>query len=256
MMPLCVDHQSRKPDLSDLERQHRTLDQLVDIARAIESMRESLRAVLLMGLASKDLLKEAPSSYCAFSEAMHTLPSGEIRERHTNIELIVNMQLNRILNYSSIDFSSAEGAEFISSGKSDPQRPLALLRAFKRSAQTAVSLRMLLLKRGVPIPESILSASNEEVKRHLSQLDRQLADQRRRITSQIEVVELEIDRLIANPHNADTMKSVLHKEAANLDLDRQLLAQGGSIDCLSFVAINDGTVTRDAATGRLGGSTL
>jgi len=249
MMSVSADRQPQKQGLSDLERLHRMLDQIVDIALAIECMRESLQAVLLMGLASKDLSKEAPSGYRTFSDTMHTLPSGEIRDHHTNLELIVNMQLNRILNYSSIDFSSAEGSEFTTSGKSDPQRPLELLHAFKRTAQTAVALRMLLHKRGLPTPGSVLSASNEELKRRLSQLDRQLADQRRRITSQIEVVETEIVRLIDNPHNADAMKSVLHEEAANLDLDLQLLAEGGSIDCLSFVAMNDETATGDAVIG-------
>jgi hypothetical protein len=183
MMPLSTDHQSQNQDPSERERQHRIFDQIVDIVNVIESMREGLHAVLLMGLASNDLLKEAPSSYRTFGDTMHTLPSGEIREYHTNLELIVNMQLNRMLSYSAIDFSSAEGGEFITSGKSDPQCPLELLHAFKRTAQMAVMLRILLHKRGLPTPGSVLSASNEELKRHLSQLDRQLADQRRRITS-------------------------------------------------------------------------
>lgn len=244
MMPVSADHQLQNQDLSDLERRRLILNRIVDIARAIESMRESLQAVLLMGLASNDLSKQAPRGYDAFSDTMHTLSSGEVSEHHTNLELIVNMQLNRILSYSSIDFSSAEGGEFIKrSHKSDPQSPLKLLNAFKRTAQTAVSLRMLLHKRGVPTPGSVLSASNEELKRHLTHLARQLADQRGRITRQIKLVEAEIVRVIDNRYIAGAIKRMLHEEATNLNQDRRLLAEGGSIACLSFIAASDESVT-------------
>jgi hypothetical protein len=164
-------------------------------------------------------------------------PIGKIREYHANLELIVGKQLNRILGYSGIDFSADEQVGFITlSSKSDAQSPVQLLNAFKRTAQTAVSLRVLLHKRGIQTPGSALTVSSEVLKRHLIHLNQQERLQRGRIRTGIEEMKDDVLNMMDNPDYADATRAMLRDAAGNLERDLQLLEHGAPVGCLSFVA--------------------
>ncbi len=230
-------NQALQKDVAGLEHKRHILEQIVDITRAIESMQESLNAVLVMGVASKDLPEEALKLYSSLSGSMRNLSINKIKEYHANLELIVKKQLNRILNYSGIDFSEDDQVEFITlSSESDSQNPVELLNAFKRTAQTAVSLRVLLRKRGVQTPGSALPASAEDLKQHLNHLNQQEQVQRGRIKSKIVEMKDDITSMIDNPTYPEAMRVMLRDVAANLDKDLQLLERGVAIERLSFVA--------------------
>ncbi len=246
MMPASFQNQDLKQEVSALERRRQTLKRIVDITRAIETMQESLNAVLVMGVASKDLPEEAQKLYSSLSSSSSNLPSNRIKEYHANLEIIVKKQLNRILNYSDIDFSSDDEVEFITlSSQADAQSPVELLHAFKRTAQTAVSLRVLLRKRGVPTPGSALPASAEVLKQHLTHLNQQEEVQRERIKHQIEQMQAEIVRMIDNPGCPDAMKAMLRDVVGDLDKDLQRLVRGAPVARLSFVAKTERIVAAD-----------
>jgi hypothetical protein len=248
MMPDPADNQALKQDVTALEQKRQILEQIVDITRAIESMQESLNAVLVMGVASKELPEEALKLYSSISGSLRNLPINRVKEYHANLELIVRKQLNTILNYSGIDFSSDEEVEFITlSSDDDAQSPVEMLNAFKRTAQTAVSLRVLLRKRGVQTPGSALPASADILKQHLSHLDKQESQQRGRIKNQIEGMREDILRMIDNPSYPDAMKAMLHDVAGNLDKDLLLLERGFPVDRLSFVAESETIQVTDPA---------
>jgi hypothetical protein len=237
IMPASTQNQDLKQDVSALERKRRTLEQIGDIIRAIETMQESLNAVLVMGVASKDLPEEALDFSSSLSRSRSNLPINRIKDYYANLEIIVKKQLNRILNYSDIDFSSDEDVEFITlSSEADAQSPVELLHAFKRTAQTAVSLRVLLCKRGVATPASVLPATAEVLQQHLTHLNQQEEIQRGRIKHQIKEMQADIVRMIENPGCPDAMKVMLRDMAGNLDKDLQLLVRGERMDRLSFVA--------------------
>lgn len=247
-MTTAVDaNQALKQDVAGLEQKRQLLEQIVDITRAIESLQESLNAVLVMGVASKDLPEEALSLYSSLSGSMRNLPINRIREYYVNLELIVKKQLNTILNHSGIDFSTDSEVEFVTlSSESDAESPVEMLNAFKRTAQTAVSLRVLLRKRGVPTPGSALPATTEVLKQHLNHLERQEQVQRQRVENKIGEMKDDITRMLDNPAYPEPMKAMLREVAGNLDQDLQLLARGAAIDRLSFVAETDAILADDS----------
>ncbi|MEJ2460558.1 MAG: hypothetical protein P8098_02865 [Candidatus Thiodiazotropha sp.] len=246
-MPATSENQALKQDISALERKREILEQMVDITRAIECMQESLNAVLFMGAASKDLPEEALRLYSSISGSLRNLPINRIKEYHDNLEIIVNKQLNRILNYSGIDFSDDNQVEFITlSSESDSQSPVELLNAFKRTAQTAVSLRVLLRKRGVPTPGSALPASTEVLKQHVQHLKQQEQVQRGRVKTQIEEMQADLVRMIDNPTYPEAMKAMLRDVIGNLDKDLELLQRDVSVERLSFVGETEEVVAADA----------
>ncbi len=247
MMPATSENQALRLDISALERKREILEQMVDITRAIECMQESLNAVLVMGVAAKDLPEEVLRLYSSISSSLRNLPINRLKEYLDNLEIIVNKQLNRILNYSGIDFSDDEQVEFITlSSESDSQSPVELLHAFKRTAQTAVSLRVLLRKSGVPTPGSGLPASAETLKQHVHHLKQQEQVQRGRIKTQIGEMQADLVRMIDNPTYPEAMKAMLRDVIGNLDKDLQLLQRGASIACLSFTAETKEIVDADA----------
>jgi len=248
MMPAASDNPNLTQDVAALERKRQILEQIVDITRAIETMQESLNAVLVMGVASKDLPDEALKLYSSLSGSMRNLPVNRIKEYHANLEIIVKKQLNRILNYSGIDFSADDQVEFITlSSEGDQQSPVEMLNAFKRTAQTAVSLRVLLRKRGVATPGCVLPASAELIKQHLNHLNQQEQVQRSRVRSKIEEMQADIARMIDNPAYPQAMKAMLREVRGNLDQDLQLLARGVPIQRLSFVAETDEILVTEVA---------
>lgn len=239
-------NQALKQDVAGLEKKRQILEQIVDITRAIESMQESLNAVLVMGVASKDLPEDALKLYSALSGSMRNLPVNKIKEYYANLEILVKKQLNRVLNYSGVDFEDDQQVEFITlSSESDEQSPVELLDAFKRTAQTAVSLRVLLRKRGVQTPGSALPASTDALKQQLNHLQQHEQVQRGRIQEKIEEMKEDVSRMIDNPVYPETMKAMLRDVAGNLEQDLQLLQRGAPVERLSFVAETEEIVATD-----------
>ncbi|MCU7808400.1 MAG: hypothetical protein KZQ73_11110, partial [Candidatus Thiodiazotropha sp. (ex Semelilucina semeliformis)] len=226
-MTTSIDNAELKNDVSIIEQKRQILEKVVDITRAIESMQESLNAVLVLGVESKDLPEDALSLYSSLSGSLRNLPVNKVKEYYSNLEILVKKQLNKILGYSGVDFSESDDVEFITlSSDSDEEDPLELLGSFKRTAQTAVSLRVLLRKRGVQTPGSAIPVTPEVIKQHLSHLDEQENTQRGRIKTKIEEMKQEIGRMIDNPVYPDAMKSMLKDVVDNLDKDLVQLASG------------------------------
>ncbi len=235
-----------KQDVAGLEAKRQILEQIVDITRAIECLQESLNAVLVMGVSSKELPEDALKLYSSLSGSMRNLPVNKIKEYYNNLEILVKKQLNRVLNYSGIDFDDDDQVEFITlSSESDEQSPVDLLNAFKRTAQTAVSLRVLLRKRGVQTPGSALPASTETLKQHLSHLEQHEQVQRGRIQNKIEEMKEDVSRMIANPAYPEGMKAMLRDVVGNLEQDLQLLQRGAPVERLSFVAETEEILATD-----------
>lgn len=219
-MPSQIDNADMQHDVSGLEQKRRMLEKIVDITRAIESLQESLSAVLVLSVASKNLPEDALKLYGSLSNSLRNLPIEEIREYYDNLEIIIRKQVNRIMNYAAADFAADDEIEFITlSSEGDAQSPLELLEAFKRTAQTAVSLRFLLRKRGVPTPGSAVPVSTQMIKQQLRQLETHEGLLREKIETNLEEMQQDVQRMIHNPAYPDAMKGMLREVVGNLERD-------------------------------------
>jgi len=244
-----IDSADMQRDVSCLEKKRQILEQIVDITRAIEDLQESLNAVLVLGVDSKDLPEDALKLYGALSDRLRILPIRKIQEYYSNLEIIIRKQVNRIMNYASADFSADDEIEFITlSSDEDAQNPLEMLEAFKRTAQTAVSLRVLLRKRGVPTPGSPVQVPAQIIKQQLLHLETQERQQREKIKTKIEEMKQDIQGMIDNPAYPDVMKGMLREVVGNLDRDLGQLARGAPVDRLSFVRETEEIVVSEAET--------
>ena len=168
-----------KEDIELIESKRRLLEQIIAITRAIEQTQEGLNAVLVLGVPSKEIPEDALNFHTALSQNLRSLPVSKLQEYLTNLEALIRGQLTRILRFSDMDFTSDEAIEIIclSEGK-ETESPLCLLEDFKRTAQTSVSLKVLLRKRGVATTGSLLPVPRAEITRQLHQLREQEQGQR------------------------------------------------------------------------------
>ena len=229
-----------REDISAIEEKRRVLEQIVEIAQAIEHMQDSLDSVLILGVSSKEMPEGALDLYSALSENLRNLPVKKIKEYLVNLERIIKNQLEKILHFAGIDFASDEAIEtlYLASDGSE-QSPLQLLEEFKRTAQTAVSLRVLLRKRGVATPGSGLPVPAETIHRQIESLDVQEQQQRGRIKHKIVEMQDDIGRMIDNPGYPEGMKQLLQEVRANLNKDLQNIDKGAPLSALSFVSDAD-----------------
>jgi hypothetical protein len=235
-MTVSQDMAAFKDDIAGIEEKRRVLEQIVDIARTIENMQESMESVLVLGASSKEMPAEAMDLYSSLSDNLRNLPVNKISEYLKNLELIIKNQLEQILSFSGMDFSSDEAVEvlFLSSD-SNEKNPLELLEDFRRTAQTAVSLRVLLKKRGVATEGASLPVSQEVIGQQIKRLEAQEQEQRDRARSKILEMKDDIQRMIDNPAYPDQMKSLLAGVQANLDNDLKGIDSGVDLGRLSFM---------------------
>jgi hypothetical protein len=246
-MTPSIDTKEFREDISKIEQKRQMLEKIVDITRAIESMQESLNAVLVLGVSSQQLPKDALNLYTALSASLRNLPVTKIQQYYANLETLIKRQLGSIMGAAGSDFYAADDIEIITlSSEEEEEDPLAMLDAFKRTAQTAVSLRVLLKKRGVQTAGSALPIEPEAIKQQLSHLETQETHQRGRIKGKIEEMQADLGQMIANPSYPEPMKQMLKEVVANLEQDLVQLARGAPVERLSFLADADDIVAVQA----------
>ena len=252
MIPAFDDPQLTS-DIARIEQKREVLQQIIEIAKAIENMQESLDSVLTLGLPSADMPECALALYETVSENLKSLPVNKLKEYQQNLERIVKNQLNTILGYAGVDFESDDGVELLTlSSDGGGQSPLDLLEDFRRTAQTTVSLRVLLRKRGVATPGSQLPVPKKVIEHQLEDLKVQEGRQRERVKEKIGEMRDDIQGMIDNPAYPEGMKAMLHGVQDNLTADLQRLEAGAALNQLSFVAETEEIVATDLAAADTG----
>jgi hypothetical protein len=179
---------------------------------------------------------------------MQNLPVSRIKEYFNNLELIIKGQLDKILRYSGLDYSNDQAIEFISLSSDESEtNPFDLLDEFKRTAQTAVSLRVLLRKRGVATSGAPVPVSPSIIKSQLRHLETQETQQRAKAKGKILEMRDDVKAMLENPNYPDAMKQMLKGVVVNLERDIKLLEKGASLNKLSFIMESEDVLSAQSA---------
>lgn len=236
-MMSMLDDPGIKQDIANLEQKKLLLKQVIDVARALETMNEGLDSVLNLEVHSKDMPQGALDLFGTISEHIKSLPTARIQEYQANLERLVQGQLQQILAFAGIDFARDDAIELLTLSTEDqPRTALDLLTEFKRTAQTTLSLRVLLRKRGVQTAGTRLSVPRATLEAQVERLQAEEARQRVRVDEKIVDMQSDVERMIANPAYPDGMKQLLGEVLDGLRHDRERLRAGAPLASLDFIA--------------------
>jgi hypothetical protein len=199
-------------ELKILEEKREALEKAVKIALNIERLHGSLEATLLMGKPASELPEEALATLAELEESIKSEPVDKLRESLAVLVQLVQSKLAQILALSEMDAEALVAPE---TGDIE-----GLLTDYRKQAQTAVALQVLLHSRGVATVPIELHVPTEQIRARLTAVEQKERVYRKIIRTEIVVMITETNRMLANEGLSATMRHFL--AASNEDMQRNL----------------------------------
>lgn len=216
-----VEKISSSRDLKVLEDKRDALERAVKIALNIERLHSSLEATLLMGKPAADLSEEALATIEELEGSIKSQPVDKLRESLAVLEVLVRSRLAQILQISEL-----EADELVAPGAGEIE---ALLNDYRKQAQTAVALRVLLHSRGEATAPTELHVPAEQIRARLSVVEQKERAYRKIIKTEIVTMITETSRMLANEGLSPTMRQFLVASNEDLQCNLEHLDSGKKI---------------------------
>lgn len=208
-------------EIKALEGKRDALERAVKIALNIEHLHKSLEATLLMGQASADIPREALATFEKLESSTQGMPLAKLKQTLASLERAIRSKLDQILKIAEMDTDA-----LIASDSGDVHT---LLNNYRKQAQTAVALRVLLHSRGEASDATELHVPTEQIRAKLTVVAQKERAYRKVIKTEMVTMITETERMLTNPGISDSMREFLI--ASNDDLQNNLdhLDSGKSI---------------------------
>ena len=199
-------------EIRALEEKRETLERAIQIALNIEQLHKSLEATLLMGQPSADIPEEALDTFENLESSTRDMPLAKLKQNLASLEKAVKAKLAGILEIADMDDDALVA--------SDPMATHNLLNKFRKLAQTAVALRILLHIRGEATDATELHVPTEQIRAKLTVVEQKERAYRKVIKTEMVSMITESERLLSNPDISDSLREFL--TTSNEDLQRNL----------------------------------
>lgn len=216
------------------------LVQLIRVARAIERLQKGLEAVFLMGKPTAGISKHAIRFYEQLSDHIRSAPTDKILGDIDTLDQSIAANIDAILDIAARSTASLEEQRAAYPPQDDQQNLAKMLDDFRRRAQTAVSLRVVLKERGIPVPPLNLAALEQLIQVNLNRLDSQEKEYKTRIETHIVEMQGDIALILENPQHPEGIRAELKTIQQGLVADLRHLYSGRSLDQLPFSIVKFG----------------
>jgi hypothetical protein len=215
-------------ELKALEQKKGALEKVMKIARAVEQLRYGLESVVLLGKPSSRISSRAMHVFEALSEKIRIQPTRKIQELVVKLNGTIANNLNAVIELASPE-NEAELHEQVTSDSELADQIDKLIQDYRKSAQTAVALRVVLRERGVPSPPIKWSINVERIHKQITQLNDQEGHYRKKVKS--EIILLQQDALVvagndklpqATRDSAAHMHKMLQKDLDHLNAGKDI----------------------------------
>ncbi|MDX5298433.1 MAG: hypothetical protein LPK85_05720 [Gammaproteobacteria bacterium] len=217
--------QQASEELQFLERRRNILERLILVARSIETLKKSLENLLNPGSDEEAQKPEILASLEALGRKVRNLSDADVQLRLSNLDERVKSKFRIIgplidtLSDEAANTDALEGAQ-------------EHIEEFKRQAQTALTLRVLMQRRGRPVSRLDLPLNRQSLLEKLKQLASREQQARKRVVSEVYSLTADIEQLLAKPDLLDTMRALLQQVLEGLKENLQHLLAGKSIQHL------------------------
>lgn len=210
-----------------IKKQRSLLTRLLDIARAMERMNEGLQAVVFLGEPESRLPPEIRTFFSEIGDRLKQQSKSQLLKYIEKLDGLIEKDIKQVLSITELQAASDAPQEF-------PESSFELLNDFRRRAQTSISLRMLLRKRGHEAPEIGFDFSLPDIKKKLSDLEKNENSQRQKAVHQIRNMQKELVDMLESPDQTDEMKQVLQGVNQGLENDIKAVISGEKLENLSM----------------------
>ena len=185
----CTESKNIPDELVSLEHKLDTLEGVMKIAQSIERLQEGLQSVLLLGKSSSQISKSAIQTFQNLSEQTKILPTLKLQSSLVNLDKIVQLRLAKIMSLTNDGNTQENTLQIIQlagvHNDHDEAYINQLLNDFRRSAQTAVALRILLKERGTFTKPIDLTINKDSITQQLQDLKQQEKSYREKVVKGI-----------------------------------------------------------------------
>lgn len=228
---------SPSDELRALHKKREALVRVVKITQALERMLNGLQSALLLGRPSSKLSKHALRAYEQLGKNTAMLPTAQLKVQLDRLDKLVSGTLGKILEIASIDHHELEQhiGPHADNATSEDSMISRLIDNFRRSAQTAVALRILLRERGVSTPATDFKIPDTALNKQILQLEEREQQCRHQIEKSITDIQQTTQRIIDNESSSDEVRAIASMIQENLTRDLKHIRAGKSIDDMPMV---------------------
>ena len=169
-------------ELKALEHKKCALEKVMKIARAVEQLRYGLESVVLLGKPTASISHQALHIFEALSEKIRVQPTQKIQESVEKLNGVIANNLNTIMELARPE-NEAVLHEQVASDDELAAYIEKLIQDYRKSAQTAVALRVVLRERGVPTTPIKWSVNTVNIRTQITELNNQEHHYRNKIKS-------------------------------------------------------------------------
>ncbi|MGD8594536.1 MAG: hypothetical protein PVF82_17020 [Gammaproteobacteria bacterium] len=220
-------------ELKALEHKKSALEKVMKIARAVEQLRYGLEAVVLLGKPTARISHQAVHIFEALSEKIRIQPTKKIQESVQKLDAVIANNLNAIMELARPE-NEAELHEQVTTDETLAAHIDKLIQDYRKSAQTAVALRVVLRERGVPTVPIKWSVSVDGIRTQISQLNNQELQYRKKIKSEITLLQHDALTVANNENLSQSIRDAAVHMHKMLQKDLEHLNAGKDVATMPF----------------------
>lgn len=217
-------------ELQALRERRRALERLVRVAQVIERLHRGLEAALLLGQTPRELAHKAQGFLRHLDQQTLIQPTRDLQTALGSLDREVQAALARIMAFARGERELGERIAAEVQPSAELGEVFALLGRFRRSAQTAVALRLLLRDRGVSIAPVRLEIAREEIQAQILVLKEREGICRTLVRDEIAHLQSSLEGLLADDRLAEGARTMLRSVLDDLNRNLAHLEAGGSVD--------------------------
>jgi len=234
---LATDAPHPSKELRALRSKKETLQNVIKIARALSRLHQGLQAVQLLGRASSKVPKHAVRFYDALSEDVKHLPVNILQQDLKAVDRLVRQDFDNILaiaDAGDAHFPDNMAPAGVTESGQEDARVHKMLDEFRRRAQTAVCLRVILRERGITTAPLALPVPEEKLQKQIDVLEKKETHYKAKIRADVAAMKNDVEALLKNASFPDAIKQELRQTQLGLQQDLEHIDAGKDLDDLPF----------------------
>lgn len=231
------EHQSRASTqaLRTAQDRRSALETVFRVAQSVERLQAGLQAANMMAGSAFQIPKHVAKFYSGLEKRTRELDNAAVEQMLGELEHQVQAELAQILEMTGTSEGAPlhlpdEGAPEVSTRELEEISELVF--GFRRKAQTAVVLRLVLRERGVHTEALELPVDANALQLHIDRLAREEQRCRERLQGDIRTLMSELEQLSRSPELPEALREQLDQSGKELAENLQHLVRGRTLESL------------------------